>query len=113
QESGGIAIITIHRPGFKNALNASMWEHIYSFAKEISENPKTKVVIIRGIGNNFSSGSDIKEFSEVLTAEEADGIFQLMEKALSALEKLPLPTIAVVNGPALGAGLQLALSCDL
>jgi len=108
-----IAIVTIHRPRFKNALNASMWKDMHNIIKEVKKRPKVKVVILRGVGNNFSAGSDLKEFNEVSSAEEADYIFQLMENALSALERLLVPTIAIVNGPAFGAGLQLALTCDL
>lgn len=112
QESGGIAIVTIYRPAFKNALTANMWREMNHVAERIPRNPKTKVVILRGGGGMFTAGSDIKEFSR-MTIDEANEAFRIMEDALSAFEKLALPTIAVINGPAMGAGLELALACDL
>ncbi|HEU5140125.1 MAG TPA: enoyl-CoA hydratase/isomerase family protein [Bacillales bacterium] len=112
QESGGIAIVTIYRPAFKNALTANMWKELYNVANRISQFQKTKVVILRGAGGLFTAGSDIKEFNR-MTIEEANEAFRLMEQAVSAFENLRLPTIGVINGPAMGAGLELALSCDL
>lgn len=112
QESGGLAIVTIYRPAFKNALTANMWREMNHVAERIPRNPKTKVVILRGGGGMFTAGSDIKEFSR-MTIDEANEAFRIMEDALSAFEKLALPTIAVINGPAMGAGLELALACDL
>ena len=112
QESGGIAIVTIFRPAFKNAMTANMWDELYRIAKIIPENPKTKVVILRGAKDLFTAGSDIKEFNR-MSIEEANDAFRRMERALTAFEQLELPTIAVVNGPATGAGLELALACDL
>src|SRR5690606_19860521 len=68
--------------------------------------------LLRGYGENFTAGSDIKEFHE-MTLEEAENAFVLMEKTISTFEKLPIPTIGVINGPAMGAGLELALACDI
>ncbi|HET7578318.1 MAG TPA: enoyl-CoA hydratase/isomerase family protein [Bacillales bacterium] len=112
QESGGIAIVTIYRPAFKNALTAKMWREMRLVAEKIPTHARTKVVLLRGAGGLFTAGSDIKEFHR-LTLEEADEAFHLMEQAISAFEKLELPTIGVINGPAMGAGLELALACDL
>jgi enoyl-CoA hydratase len=112
QESGGIAIVTIHRPHFKNAMTAKMWRELSAVGERIPNNPKTKVVILRGAGGLFTAGSDIKEFNR-MTIDEADEAFRFMEEAISTFEKLRIPTIGAINGPALGAGFQLALACDL
>lgn len=112
QESGGLAIVTMDRPAFKNALTAKMWLEMRQIAERIPKHPKTRVVILRGAGGLFTAGSDIKEFQR-MTLDEANEAFRLMEEAISAFEKLELPTIAVIKGPAMGAGLELALSCDL
>jgi enoyl-CoA hydratase/carnithine racemase len=112
QETGGIAIITIHRPQKRNALTANMWNQLAEIGKRVLEQPKNKVLLLRGYGEQFTAGSDIAEFNE-MSLEEAEHAFILMEKAISTIENLPLPTIGVINGPAMGAGLELALACDI
>lgn len=112
QESSGMAIVTIHRPRAKNALTKNMWQELTRIGKRIPNNPKTKVVILRGGQGVFSAGSDIKEFS-TMSIDEVNDVFHDMERAISIFERMKLPTIALVNGPALGAGFQLALACDL
>ena len=112
QETAGLAIITIHRPQLKNALTANMWTQLAKIALQTLENPKNKILILRGSGDNFSAGSDIKEFNSI-TLEEAENAFVHMEKTISTIESLPIPVIGVINGPAMGAGLELALACDI
>ena len=112
QETAGLAIITIHRPQKKNALTANMWNQLAEIAQQVLDNPKSKVLLLRGAGEQFTAGSDLGEFHH-MTLEEAEHSFVLMEKAISTIENLPLPTIGIINGPAMGAGLELALSCDL
>ncbi|KGR81877.1 enoyl-CoA hydratase/isomerase family protein [Lysinibacillus odysseyi] len=112
QETAGLAIITIHRPQLKNALTANMWDQLAKIALQTLENPKNKVLILRGSGENFTAGSDIKEFHSI-SLEKAEEAFIHMEKTISTIENLPLPVIGVINGPAMGAGLELALACDI
>ncbi|WP_163970243.1 enoyl-CoA hydratase/isomerase family protein [Oceanobacillus halotolerans] len=112
QESGGIAIVTMHRPRLKNAMTNSMWRELADVSKRIVKNPKNRVVILKGGKDQFTAGSDIKQFDQ-LSIEDANSAFDDMEKAIASFEKLPLPTIALINGPAMGAGFVLALACDL
>ncbi|MDP4156919.1 MAG: enoyl-CoA hydratase-related protein [Bacillota bacterium] len=112
QETGELAIITIHRPQKRNALTANMWNQLAEIGQRVLEQPKNKVLLLRGYGEQFTAGSDIAEFNE-MSLEEAEHAFVLMEKAISTIENLPLPTIGVINGPAMGAGLELALACDI
>lgn len=112
QETAGLAIITIHRPQAKNALTANMWNELRLTALQVLKNPKNNVLLIRGSGNQFTAGSDIKEFHSI-SLEEAEQAFVHMEEMISTIEHLAIPTIAVINGPAMGAGLELALACDL
>ncbi|GAB7386863.1 enoyl-CoA hydratase-related protein [Bacillaceae bacterium] len=112
QESAGLAIVTLHRSRYKNAMTANMWKELAQIGKKILQNPKTKVVILRGAGDQFTAGSDIKEFNR-MTIAEANQAFALMEEAISTFEQLPIPTLGVICGHALGAGFELALACDL
>ena len=112
QETAGLAIISIHRPQTKNALTTDMWTELSEIARVALDNPKNKVVLLRGSGEQFTAGSDIKEFHQ-MTIEEAEASFKLMEETIATFEHLPIPTLAVINGPALGAGLELALACDM
>lgn len=112
QESAGLAIVTIQRPHLKNAMSSAMWRELAEIGKLIPENRKTRVVILRGSKDQFSAGSDLKEFNR-MSLDQAHEAFRLIEQAISTFEKLPLPTIAVIDGPALGAGFVLSLACDL
>lgn len=110
QLAGPIGVITIDRPHQRNALTQPMWKTLALWTGELPE--KTKLLVIRGAGADFTAGSDIKEFS-TLTVEGADAAFETMEQAIRAVENLSIPTIAAINGPAFGAGFILALACDL
>lgn len=112
QESGGVAIVTIHRPTLKNAMTNRMWEQLAEIGKEIPKNKKNRVVLLRGSKDHFTTGSDIKQFNQ-LSIDEANEAFRFMELAISTFEKLPLPTIGLIDGPAMGAGFELALACDI
>ncbi len=112
QETAGLAIITINRPQAKNALTANMWDELARIALTTLENPKNKVLLIRGAGENFTAGSDIKEFNAI-SLEEAEDAFINMENTISTIENLQIPVIGVINGPAMGAGLELSLACDI
>lgn len=112
QESGGMAIITIHRPHLKNAMTRDMWRELTAIGKKIVKNPKNKVVILRGGKGQFTAGSDLKQFNH-LSVEESEEAFGFMEEAISTIENIPLPTVGVINGPAMGAGFVLALACDI
>lgn len=112
QESGGVAIVTLHRPQYKNAMTANMWQELSSIGRKIPKNQKTKVVILRGAEGLFTAGSDIKEFNK-MSIDEANEAFGYMEEAIAAFEEIELPTIGVISGPAMGAGFELALACDL
>ncbi|MFZ3170429.1 MAG: enoyl-CoA hydratase-related protein [Carboxydocellales bacterium] len=107
-----ITVVTIKRPVAHNAMTTRMWQELSNIGRKIAVNPNTRVVILRGAFDYFTAGSDIKEFSR-MSIEQVDETFTLMEEAISTFEQLPIPTIACIKGSAMGAGLQLALACDL
>jgi enoyl-CoA hydratase len=110
QTAGGIGVITLDRPQFRNALTRRMWRTLEEWCLHLP--PRVRVLVIRGRPGEFSAGSDIQEFA-TLTPAEADGAFEQMERAIAAVESLPVPTIASVDGPAYGAAFVLTLACDL
>lgn len=113
EEQEGIATITINRPWVRNAFTVDMWHTLHQFADQIQSNPAVRVVVLQGAGDEaFTSGSDIGEFA-AMKIEEVDAGFQIMEDAITAIENLPVPTIACLNGFALGGGFELALACDV
>lgn len=110
QLAGPICVITIDRPDRRNALTQAMWKTIGDWTCNLPT--KTRFLVIRGAGREFTAGSDIKEFA-TLSVASANQAFETMEETISRIETLPLPTIASISGPAYGAGFVLALACDI
>ena len=109
--SDGVATITLARPESLNALNAPMRAELQAALKAAGRNEAVRAVVITGEGRGFCSGADLRggsgerDFRRVLTDE--------YHPLITALRDLPRPVIAAVNGVAAGAGMSLALACDL
>lgn len=113
QMDGPVARITIDRPEQRNAFNTEMWRELRRLVDRIAADGSLRVLMIEGEGGEaFTSGSDIGELARLALAD-VNRSFEEMEAAISAVENLPVPTIAVIQGYALGGGLELALACDL
>lgn len=109
----GLAIIQVDRPEVRNALD---WESIKAFARYIEtahDNPDLKGLILTGSGDTFISGGDLKELSKYTSEADGHQLASTMSIALHHLERLPYLTLAAVNGPARGGGVEIALACDL
>jgi enoyl-CoA hydratase len=107
-----IAIIRLNRPNVLNAMNRRLWMDLRNALDLVQQNPELKVVIITGEGRAFSTGADLKE-SSTRSPElyrEYLGELQEVSRKIIRFEK---PTIAAINGYALGSGYELALACDL
>ncbi|BCJ86009.1 enoyl-CoA hydratase/isomerase family protein [Effusibacillus dendaii] len=112
QQSRKMAIITINREQKRNALSRDFWQQLYEMVSHVHHSRRSELLIIRGQGDSFTSGSDIAEFSR-MSLPEVDEAFEMMEKAISAVERIPIPTIGMITGVAMGAGFELALACDI
>jgi enoyl-CoA hydratase len=110
--AGGVAVISLRRPDKMNAIDSEMWETLSRLVHRVSKDENVRVLVLRGEGENFSAGSDLKELGESDLARVED-IFHRAEECAAALEESPLPTIACIRGYALGMGLLMALACDL
>jgi enoyl-CoA hydratase/carnithine racemase len=114
------AVVTLNRPKARNAFNQGILGGLYEAANHILSEPSINVVIITGAGDQaFCAGIDLKMISEGgdLTGEvkrhDRFGMIQIYRDCFTAYEKLPVPVIAAINGFCLGAGLELALGCDI
>src|SRR5271167_1414213 len=106
------AWITIGSGERRNALTTADWLHLAETARSLAKDPNLRTVVVRGFGANFCAGSDIHEWDDA-TIDRVGASFDAMETALVAIEDIPVPVVAQISGVAAGAGLQLALACDL
>ncbi len=111
----GVVTVTMNRPARKNAANGTMWRELLSTFDEVAADRHDRVMILTGAGDAFSSGADIGEPSNV--AGRPGDPFLVQMRALGEvalrLHHIPKPTIAKVKGIAAGAGMSMALGCDL
>ncbi|UUL75372.1 enoyl-CoA hydratase/isomerase family protein [Pseudarthrobacter sp. Fe7] len=112
EESGSVATLSFGSGQRLNALGFTDWRELRDAVHGLSAVPSLRAVVVRGRGGVFCSGSDVSEW-EGRTDAEISRSFDVIEAALQALEDLPVPTLAVVEGVAAGGGCQLALACDL
>src|SRR6266852_229469 len=109
-----LAVLTLNRPQFHNALTWAMYENIVQNCAAVESDPEIRVMIVRGAGDKaFASGTDISQFNEVRNAADGLAYEARIERAVGALEALSKPTIAAIEGYAVGGGAALALVCDL
>lgn len=110
---GQTAIVTLNRPSVLNALNRNLLAALKTAFEEIEKNDEIKGVVLTGAGEKaFAAGADISEIS-VLSREEALAFSRAGQRLFSYIERFPKPVFAAVNGFALGAGCELAMSCHM
>lgn len=112
ERDGHIGIITLNRPDELNALNFEMLQRFGELLDEVRLDQKeTRVLIIRAQGRAFCAGADLKE-RRTLTEQQVRRNVRKIRDVFTAVERLPQPTIAMINGFAFGGGFELALACD-
>ena len=114
ERAGAIATLTLNRPDARNALDLVMRGELLSALDEVEADPQARVVILTGAGGHFCAGGDVKTMrTKRQTAADGRRRVESLNRMVQRLVEFPRPTIAQVDGFAVGAGCNLALCCDL
>jgi enoyl-CoA hydratase/carnithine racemase len=110
----GVAWVTFDRPKAHNAMTFEMYEQLVSHCEAIDADDDVRVAVLRGAGGRaFVAGTDIRQFADFESAEDGLEYERRIDAVLDRLETVKKPTIALIDGFAMGSGLAIAASCDL
>jgi enoyl-CoA hydratase/carnithine racemase len=112
ERKNGIAVMTLNRPGKRNALHPDLLNELSNRLAEVEKDADISVVVLTGAGSTFCSGLDLSHLSS-LDAEGRIEYLRLFLAVFSQLYRLIQPVIAAINGPAIAGGFDLAAACDL
>ena len=114
ERDGAIARITFDRPAARNAMTWHMYQRLGDICDELKSAHDVRVAVFRGAGGRaFVAGTDIAQFLAFKSGEDGIAYEEQMERYLTGIEALPMPTLAVIEGFAIGGGLAIAACCDL
>jgi enoyl-CoA hydratase len=114
EQADRVAVITVDRPDARNAMTFEMYEALHALCERLDRDPAVRVIILRGAGDKaFVSGTDIRQFQSFRTKEDALGYEARISRVLNRIAGLTKPTIAMVQGDAVGGGMFMSLACDL
>jgi enoyl-CoA hydratase len=109
----GIASVLIDRPEARNAMTWSMYEELANICAQIGKDPAIRVATFRGVGGAaFVAGTDIEQFRDFKGAEDGIAYEKAIDERIRQVAGLPMPTIAIIDGWAIGGGLAIAAACD-
>lgn len=112
EKQDGVGTIKLNRPKVLNAMNKKLWQEFQVALDDSRQDSSIKVMIITGEGRAFSTGADLKE-SKTRSLEDYRDYLQELQEASRKIIRFEKPTIAAINGYALGSGYELALACDI
>jgi enoyl-CoA hydratase len=118
RDDDGTAVLTLDDPDRRNAMTVALGDELAQRCRELAADPDLRVVVVTGSPPAFSAGGDLDMLEDLArrTRDEgfnASGTMRAFYDRFLALRELPVPVIAAINGPAVGAGLCVALACDL
>jgi enoyl-CoA hydratase/carnithine racemase len=109
----GIAAILIDRPEARNAMTWAMYDALAGICEQIAADPTVRVATLRGAGGEaFVAGTDIEQFRDFGGADAGVAYEKAIDERIGQIERLPMPTIAIVEGWAIGGGLAISAACD-
>jgi 2-(1,2-epoxy-1,2-dihydrophenyl)acetyl-CoA isomerase len=109
----GVATVTLNRPEARNAIDVRMREELVGAFDELEADETARTIILTGAGGHFSAGGDVKTMVKRHTAADGRARVELLNRFVLRLFNFPKPTIAMVDGFAVGAGCNIALGCDI
>ena len=112
EKKGSVGIVTMNRPEALNALDRQVLENLNTVLDQVEADPEILVAVVTGAGRSFVAGADIAQMSN-FTAVEGKAFGAYGNGVFLKLENLTKPTIAAVNGFALGGGCELSMACDI
>lgn len=112
EKAEGVAVIRLNRPNVLNAMNKQLWLDFQQALDDVRADEQVKVLIVTGEGRAFSTGADLKD-SKGRSLEAYREYLEALQETSRSIIRFPKPTIAVINGYALGSGYELALACDI
>ena len=113
ERRGDVVWLTFNRPEARNAMTFAMYARMAEVAQEVDADPAVRALVLTGAGGAFVSGTDISQFSAFTRESEALEYEERMDRWLTALERVRVPTIAALRGPVVGGGAAIAAACDL
>lgn len=114
QKEGPLAWITFNRPHARNAMTWAMYEGLYEFCERIDQDDEIRVAVLRGAGGKaFVAGTDISQFTTFKEPKDGIDYEARIDRIVGRLESVKKPTIAMIEGFAVGGGAALAMACDL
>jgi len=108
-----VASVTLNRPAARNALTWEMYDALVEACDTAQADPNVRVLIIRGSGGAFAAGTDISQFREFEDGDDGVAYEQRLDAVIDRIERLPIATIAEIDGAAAGGGCAIAMACDL
>jgi enoyl-CoA hydratase len=114
EQADRVAVVTVNRPDARNAMTFPMYEGLHHLCERLDADADVRVVILRGAGDRaFVSGTDIRQFQSFKTKEDALTYEARISRVLNRIAGMTKPTIAMIQGDAVGGGMFMALACDL
>lgn len=113
EREGAVLVLTIDRPGAKNALDSKVMEGLETELDRAKKDRALRAIVLTGEGDAFSSGGDLQELRNVTGLTETEKFCDFGRRICQKIGELPVPVLAAITGVAYGGGAELALACDM